>query len=329
MKIVDGNKIVKTSRYMTVFNLEQGVEMLTGINGYSDPFYLQMPSLLDVGIMGSCINNCKICYQGSKQESNMKIEDYKCIVDQCKNYTNQIALGGRGDPNKHENFKEILQYTRENYIVPNYTTSGISLTDEEIQTSKQYCGAVAVSMYNKPFTFDALTRLINGGVKTNIHWVISKETYPDIIKVLEGKDIWNGVFPLDKINAIIFLLFKPKGNGAKFEDLQVDSNQIQNIINKMREAKTPWKIGADSCTVRFFRNMSKKEKVFSDFCEAGRMSAYITPDMRMKPCSFMDDDLAIKVEQDFGVSNVWKNSGVFWNTRKKLVNNSRCCPAIE
>ena len=100
-----------------------------------DPFMRSFPSLIDCGIMGSCIHGsgglCALagteCYQsgGKKQLPNMSLEDYKNIINQSKGKVWEIALGGRGDPNKHENFKEILEYTRENGIIPNYTTSGL------------------------------------------------------------------------------------------------------------------------------------------------------------------------------------------------------------
>jgi len=323
MKIVDGNKIVTTDRYYTIFNLKTGLEVSSGINGYPDPFSFKMPSLLDVGIMGHCDNNCKICYQGSKREPNMSLDNYKTIIDSCKDYTNQIALGGRGDPNLHENFENIVKYTRENNVIPNYTTSGINLSQRQIEVSKEYCGAVAVSNYNKFFTFNAIDRLIKAGVKTNIHWVLSQDTYTDIMNTLSRENKW-----LEGINAIIFLLFKPKGKGEQYKDLQLTEEQIQNVITAMRAAKQPWKIGTDSCTVRFFQNMSEEEKLFSDFCEAGRMSAYITPDMKMKPCSFMDEIHEVKIEENRNIFDIWNNSKSFKICRKKLLDNPRCCPAL-
>ena len=36
-----------------------------------------------------------------------------------------------------------------NGIVPNLTTSGIDMSDVEIELMKKYCGAVAISMYSK------------------------------------------------------------------------------------------------------------------------------------------------------------------------------------
>jgi MoaA/NifB/PqqE/SkfB family radical SAM enzyme len=139
-------KKIKTDKYMIVFDTKTGQEISGGINGNPDPFALEFPSLMDIGIMGHCKNNCKICYQGNTDKPNMKLEDFKRIIDEAKDYITQVALGGKGDPNLHENFKEILEYCRLNNVVPNYTTSGNGLTQNHVDITKQLAGAVAVSL---------------------------------------------------------------------------------------------------------------------------------------------------------------------------------------
>ena len=145
--------------FVELFNTETGAYLRTGIldkDGHDtneDPFMRKMPSLIDVGIMGRCKNAhlCTIgCYQGKRSDGkNMTLEDYKSIIDQVKDHVYQIALGGAGSPDEHENFEEILQYTVQNGIVPNYTTSGIGVTEDIARLTKAHCGAVAVSLYSR------------------------------------------------------------------------------------------------------------------------------------------------------------------------------------
>lgn len=150
------------NKFYELFNEENGLYIRSGIieNGKDtgvDPFQRNFPQLLDIGIMGSCPNGklgiCAKsgvqCYQNGLNQSapNMTLEHYESIMKQCKGKTFQIALGGRGDANLHENFKEILECTRKYGMVPNYTTSGINLSDEQIELTKSMCGAVAVSAY--------------------------------------------------------------------------------------------------------------------------------------------------------------------------------------
>ena len=63
--------------------------------------------------------------------------------------SHNCALGGRGDPDMHENFEEILYYAATNHVVPNFTTSGLGMTPEKAAICKAYCGAVACSMYSR------------------------------------------------------------------------------------------------------------------------------------------------------------------------------------
>ncbi len=323
-------KEIKTDKYAIVFNTENGMEISGGINGYADPFVLDYPSLMDIGIMGHCKNNCEICYQGNTDKPNMKLEDFKRIIDESKDYITQVALGGKGDPNLHENFKEILEYCKLNNVVPNYTTSGNGLTEEHIKITKKYCGAVAVSAYNKDFTFKALNMFINSGVKTNIHYVLSKTSMIRAINILGGIDVWNKQFNIDKLNAIIFLLFKPQGNGANHRDLQVTDRGIKLFREELKRYKTHFKVGLDSCLVcrisEVCHDFTQEELECLDTCEGARMSCYITPDMKFMPCSFANhDEIGVPIN-GYPIKYIWENSNVFNYFRDKLKENPNKCP---
>ena len=79
----------------------------------------------------------------------MTLENFKSIIDQVKHHVNQVALGGRGDPNLHPQFKEFVEYAKNNGVIPNYTTSGVNLTEEQIKVS-MLCGAVGRYSNNSP-----------------------------------------------------------------------------------------------------------------------------------------------------------------------------------
>lgn len=105
----------------------------------------------------------------------MSVEDFRAVAEQSRGKCNQFALGGRGDPDQHEAFEEILKICRENEIVPNFTTSGYGMTKEIAALCKEYCGAVAVSWYRSEYTENAVQMLLDAGVKTNIHYVLEKQ----------------------------------------------------------------------------------------------------------------------------------------------------------
>jgi hypothetical protein len=139
----------KTGFYLRTGILEKDIQTNRYIDTGVDPFMRFMPSLIDIGIMGECVHGRKglcmhsgvQCYQDGlniKQE-NMSLENFREIIEQVSGKIFQCALGGRGDPNKHENFAEILRYCREKNIVPNSSSSSfIILCKEELTREKLY-----------------------------------------------------------------------------------------------------------------------------------------------------------------------------------------------
>jgi len=312
-----------------MFNSESGVEILTGINGNPDPFVLDMPNMIDIGVMGHCKNKCPMCYQGDKDQPNMTFENYKKLMNEVKDVVNQVALGGRGDPNHHENFKEILEYTRKSNIVPNYTTSGIDITDNQVETSKM-AGAVAVSDYQKDFTYISIDKLIRAGIKTNIHTIFSNQNAQRCIDMINGVDVWNGRVDLNKLNAVVFLLFKPQGKGKSLLSWIPSVDQIRRFSDAIKDPKCKFKIGMDSCTVcklkQIGREFSKVEEMMLDTCEAGRMSSYITPDMKFMPCSFCNHEKEGISILENDIKKVWEEGHSFKNVREILLNKPMSCP---
>ena len=331
-------KIDKHNKFIAKFDPETGFYMRSGVieNGEDtgvDPFMTQFPELIDIGIRGFCQHShlCKIgCYQGgtTNNKADMTLDDYKMIIDESKGKVFQVALGGHGDPNKHEQFEEILRYTRENGIVPNYTTSGLELTIKELELTSELCGAVAVSWYREVHTMRAISLFLAAGMKTNIHYVLNNESIDEAIWQLQmaGEDAETGPFPVG-INAVIFLMHKPVGLGSKENVLSVDDPRVKKFFDLIDGGDFPFKIGFDSCSVPAILNFTKKINHDSlDTCEGGRWSMYITPDMKALPCSF---DQAHKWAVDISatestIEGAW-NSEEFWDFRDRFNLSCRDC----
>lgn len=315
----------KLFNFTEIFNEKNGILIRTNIldekgnETLKEPYMRSFPELIDIGIMRKCHVNQKYCknfgvdcYQANNVHEDMNFENYKKIIDQCKYKTFQVALGGRGDPNKHKDFGKILKYTYDNGIVPNLTTSGILLSDLEIKLMKKYCGAVAVSLYSKIVTKDgmnkesnvqsieAIIKLISNGIITNIHYVISKDTIDDIIFRLE-----NNLFP-NGINAIIFLLYKPVGLANADKMISISDNKFMKFLNIINDKKYNFKIGFDTCfSPIMISKLENVNKSSIDFCEAARFSCYISPNMIMYPCSFIQN-LSFGIDlKDSNIEQAW------------------------
>lgn len=271
-----------------------------GIETDKEPTMRSYPELIDVGIMGSCTSSsfgvCKSagvdCYQNAetRRRPNMSVTQFERIVSQCKGRSFQVALGGAGDPNKHESFEQILSLARENLIVPNLTTSGFLMSENEISLIKKYCGAVAVSFYSRlkqdetesnPFTITAIKDLVSAGCVTNIHYVLSKQSIGEAIYRLR-----NNMFP-EEINAVVFLLYKPVGQANKDKMLTIHDPSYILFLQELDRYDHPFKIGFDSCqspAIRSFCPSVANESL--EFCEAARFSMYVDCELNAFPCSF-------------------------------------------
>ena len=333
-------RIKKEKNFISIFNEQTGEYVRSGIikNGTDtgeDPFMASFPELLDVGIMGHCLHGqtglcqkAKIgCYQDGlhSTKNNMSLADFQHIVEQCQNRTFQFALGGCGDPDQHENFPEILQMCKEAGIVPNFTTSGYGLTEQLASICKKYCGTVAVSWYRSTYTKRAIHMLLEAKVKTNIHYVLSKSTIREALQLLKetAMNTGNG-FP-SGINAVIFLLHKPVGLGKREEMITLNNKTFQKFITYIDTHTFPYKIGFDSCTVPALLNMTNVNPDSLDTCEGGRWSAYITPDMKLLPCSFDNQAQHWSVDlRTHSIEEAW-NSETFDNFRSRFVKSCSSC----
>lgn len=319
------------NRFMAFFDTETGHYARTGIiddNGKDtgiDPFMTNFPELIDVGIMQTCVCAalCNVdCYQKaiSRTGENMSVENFKRIVNECKGRTFQFALGGAGDVDTHEYFEEILSICRENYIVPNFTTSGIVMTRKKAEICKKYCGAVAVSEHFAPYTDRAIDLLLDAGVKTNIHYVLSNKSIDVAIDRLRNNSFKEG------INAVVFLLYKPVGLGTKANVLKYDDERLKVFFDLVDNMKHPFKIGFDSCTIPAIHNFTHSiDERSIDTCEGGRWSMYITSDMKALPCSFDNQEMrwSYDISNDT-IYNAW-NSKQFDDFRNHFRTSCSSC----
>ena len=325
----------KKYSFRSAFDTDTGAYVRTGIldeNGRdtgTDPFMASFPHLIDVGVMGHCIHGktglCVKagigCYQSGLfvEQPNMTVEDFRWIAEQCKGRCNQLALGGRGDPDQHKHFEELLQISRQNDLVPNFTTSGYGMTPELAALCKQYCGAVAVSWYRSEYTLRAIRMLLEAGVKTNIHYVLGNNSIDEALDRLR-----NNSFP-ENINAVIFLLHKPAGQGARANVLSAADPRVKAFFEQI-DTIHPFKVGMDSCNVPGAINFCRWIRPESlDTCEGGRFSCYIGADMTMVPCSF-DQQKQYEVSlREMNITEAW-NSEPFERFREKM---RMACPECE
>lgn len=296
----------------------------------TEPFMGDFPHLLDIGIKGfcehglsgRCLDTGVYCYQrgGDVSLPDMTLEDYQSIMRQCKDKVFQVALGGRGDPDCHQDFEAILYESRNANIVPNITTSGFSFTPEKAKLTAKYCGGAAVSWYETKYTYSALDNLLSAGATTNIHFILSEKSISRAVEMMEAQ-----LFPKG-IRAVIFLLYKPVGYQRHELVLKKDNPYIKPFFDLMNKNEQPYLMGFDSCLAPgVLNNCSNAAPECLEPCESSRFSAYISSQMKMYPCSFVQKEAYETDLKKVTIQKAWK-SEVFDKFRNIL---RSACPSCE
>ncbi len=306
-------------KYSVLFNRKTGFFARIEDKGSDEPFWAENgPELLDISITNYCEKGCVFCYRRSNLHGkHMPILDFHNIIKQAKELgVLQVALGG-GNPNQHPDFIRFLEITRENEIIPSYTTNGYGLTDEIMAATKKYCGAIAVSAYN-PFKnlFDIINVLVDYGIKTNIHFLVSSDSINTAIDWLNSSPAI-----LNRINAIVFLNYKPVNTSSDY--ILGGSDQLELFFNLIKNNRYKFKIGFDSCFISGIVSNLKVKSLYIDSCDSARFSAFISEDLRMYPCSFMINDKGYGDLTKDSLINIWKNNGLF-NRHRNLIKGNPC-----
>ena len=168
-------------------------------------------------------------------------------------------------------------------------------------------------------TVEITEELIKRGCLTNVHFVISTDTLDEAIFRLE-----NNLFPAG-INAVVFILYKPVGQGNKTKVLNANDERIKKFMEKV-QGKHLFQVGFDTCftpaILRYGENISP---VSIDACEAATFSMYIDSLMNCYPCSFgiwqsgISDSLHGK-----SIKEIWEGKTFSEFRMKKKISCTHC-----
>ena len=335
IKVIDSSivKRVSSEDYNYLFNKTTGYFSRWGKNKEDDPVTAPAPEILDIEISaGPCSQNCTFCYKenGKGPLLNMTFGMFKNIFDKISatKVLTQIAFGIT-DIYTNPDFFKMMEYCRENGVIPNYTTSGFDLDDEAVKKTRELCGATAVSIHDKNVAFNAIKKLTDSGMtQINIHWVLMEENYEDTFKLI---DELKADERTQKLNALVFLAYKPKGrNAGKFNSIK-DASKYQKLMEYAKEKGI--NIGFDSCSCPVVFKASREEdfeyiSTVGEPCESTLFSSYINVNGDFFPCSFTEGEpgweTGISVLEADNFNKVWKDPRVK-EFREKLIHTSEKC----
>jgi len=323
-------KICQSSDYNWIFDTETGKFARWGKTCDDDPIMAPMPEILDIEISTICHQGCSFCYKSNTSVGkNMTLDEFKEIFSKFDTrQLTQIAFGiGSIDANPY--LYDIMQYCRDNDVVPNITINSFRMTEHDYKMLAKLAGAVAVSAYDFDSCFNCVQRLNEAGLKqVNIHQLLSNETFDDCAKLARAAKTDTR---LVNLNAIVYLSLKEKGSRNTFTSIK-DIKKYKELIDYLFENEI--RFGFDSCSCNNFLTTLKNEypdkyeqiAPMCEPCESSLFSYYINVDGIAYPCSFSEDvikGIDLKTVDKF--SDIWSNSTTE-EFRTRLLNNNRSCP---
>ncbi len=271
--------------------------------------------------------SCPYCYKSNTtaEPENMSLDTFKTIIRKIGPQLTQVALGLTG-VQTNPDLIPIMQHCRNVGVVPNYTLSGVDLTDEIAEATGRLAGAVAVSYHGDwGLCRNTIERMSKAGVKqVNIHAVTTdKETLVELIhqiKMVQGR-------PDFKLNALVFLSLKPKGRAARMHN--ISEQDLVEVVNMARVLDIG--VGFDSCSAhRALAIYGKEQEQYIEPCESSLFSGFVDVYGMFHPCSFAEGEVEfpqgiyIPGQENFR-RDVWMAPEVVqW--RDNLLKLGRTCP---
>jgi len=334
-----GTKTVKSPEYNYIFNDETGFFLRWGKSLEDDPLYSPYgPEILDIEISTICSHGCSFCYKTNKSEGiNMTYETFTSMFEKFPSNLTQIAFG-IGDIDGNPDLYDIMDYCNLKKVIPNITINGTRMTPGHYDSLSQLCGAVAVSLYDYDTCYNAVKELTDRGMKqVNIHCLLAVETLEKCYQVL--KDVKTDE-RLSGLNAVVFLILKPKGERNHFTQVK-DKEEFKRLIDFALKAEVGF--GFDSCTASSFLEAVSTEpnydtyNLLSEPCESTLFSYYINVEGKGFPCSFTEsvspyNGIDILKVEDF-MLEVWNHEETL-SFRNKVLSNLDCrgcrmCPQYD
>ena len=319
-----------TEGYNFLGNPKTGLTMRWGSALEDNPLLAPWPELADISISNRCGKGCSFCYRDSHPDGAlMSLDAYAYTLDSLTSPVwgpvFQVALGG-GEPLEHPDFLAMLDLTRERGIVANFTTNGLLLDDAWARALVGRVGAVALSAASvADIPSDKIRLLSRAGVRTNLHFVLSRRSLRDAIEILEGRheDLLEG------LSAIVFLTHKPRGRGGVSDCLEYGSPELEQFLSLTKESRSRTPIGFDACFVPPVLHHGCADPRTVDACECGFFSVYVDEHLTVKPCSFAPDDEDSHSLLEWDFATIWND--LYESYRTRQLNNIclRECAARE
>jgi len=331
-------KVLHSPDYNFIFNKQSGFFARWGATQDDDPDWSPFgPEILDLEIStGECLGRCRFCYKVNgtlrSETRHMTIGSFEDLLRRMPPTLTQIAFGIT-DVYGNPDFFAMMRHARDKGIIPNYTTHGLDMDEWAANETAEVCGAVAVSVVNKEKTYNTIQQLTdNGMTQVNIHFMLSAERVFSALALVD--DIKND-YRLAKLNAVVFLQYKPKGNNTHLFN-PPSLREFQTLVDYCDSNGVRY--GFDSCTAPMYMRIIEDHPRRAELeqcvepCESGLFSSYVNVNGDFFACSFCEGEdgwtEGISVFEYDNFVDLWRLPKLDkW--RETLLTNQRACPMYQ
>lgn len=247
------NEDGEPERGFTCFNRENGSKQRyalqpgpQGVHPLEWRPKLQAPELVDLKITDYCPFGCSFCYQSSTQSGvHASLEHIKEVIDKlAEMQVFEVAIGG-GEPTMHPDFPEILRYTRQKGIVPNFTTRSTAwISKHEItEAVREYTGGFAYSVHSAD-EVKKIRKLMQENELT------AKQTFQIVMGTMPLNELRETLIAINDSGywrTVTLLGFKEVGFGTQYSQEKHDYSNWVDMFLELRKEGNFWvSLGIDT-----------------------------------------------------------------------------------
>ncbi|MBN2038991.1 MAG: mycofactocin radical SAM maturase [Spirochaetes bacterium] len=298
---------------------------------------LSAPVNLTWEITKKCNLHCSHCLSAE----TIKHCDDELSFEQCCSFIDelyrmsvfQINFGG-GEPFLREDFIDILNYTHKKGITTCVSTNGTTLNDSlakkltamdllYIQVSLDGAAAETNDRIRGKGSFDRIIKgiehLVNHSFPNlSINTVVTAINFREILDLYELGRRYEAKTRLSR--------FRPSGNAKKvWEEYHLSKEQLAELSEFLSSHR-------DVLTGDSFFSITAQDRrdLALNMCGAARMTCSVSPDGKIYPCAFLQDDFFIsgRAGRD-SFESVWNNAPVFNMIRNIRVEACETCPRFN
>ncbi|MCB1914440.1 MAG: radical SAM protein [Rhodocyclaceae bacterium] len=278
------------------------------------------PTLIDFQITDYCELACPQCYASSVAGGRHVDWDDACLAFARMREAGvcQVAIGG-GEPLRHPLLAEILAEVRANGMVPNLTTTGIGMSDAQLDAITTHCGAVALSLEGVGERFsirrrqgwdtfrEQVARFMGAGLNLVLQITLSAENCDELHEIAEY------AAGIDGLYGVIFLAHKPAGRATLFDSplaARPFAEVYPQVIAAVRRLRKNTRVGFDCCLSPLITSVESDlgfaPTEIVEGCSAVRGSIGLTIDLDCVPCTFLPARKLGNL-REASVVDIWRN----------------------